>query len=252
MKSDREDEGFDEAGLIDREADFSPFGSYCPHFISDPVMTQRWDDVLFVSWPVAVDQLAARLPAGLWPDEWNGSAWVSLVPFMMRDSRYRDRRLPTGSFPEVNVRAYVVGPEGPGVWFASLDVPSLLPKAVANRVYGLNYRWSRVTVSKDANWVDWSVRRRPRGPRGHVRGHIGQPVSPTGLDQFLTARWRLYAGRKGLVTARVEHRPWELHEATVEGLDLGLVNAAGLHPRNSPWVRWSPGTDVTVERPVSL
>jgi uncharacterized protein len=69
----------------------------------------RWLDLLFAHWPVASDELAARLPAGLELDTFEGRAWLGIVPFTMAD--VAPRGVPAvprfSTFPEINVRTYV-------------------------------------------------------------------------------------------------------------------------------------------------
>ena len=64
-------------------------------------------------------------------------AWVGLVPFRMAGIAPRGLgKIPyLGTFPETNVRTYVVGPDGvPGVWFDSLDASRLLPPPSVTRI----------------------------------------------------------------------------------------------------------------------
>lgn len=236
----------------------------CPHVLARPVMGQRWADVTFAHWPVPADDVAGLLPPGLVPDVYAGSAWVSLVPFWMRDLRLRG--LPpiptTHAFAEVNVRTYVRGPEGPGVWFCSLDATHALPVATARVAYGLPYFRARVTttpappVAGADRTAEWQVDRRHGGATGRLAVTVApdapgpDPVlSADPLQVFLTARWRLYAGRRRLLAARVAHEPWPLVPATATAWDTGLVAAAGLRVAGDPIVAWSPGVHVTVERP---
>lgn len=52
-----------------------------------PVMLQRWAGLLFLHWPVDPALIAARLPAGLYVDTFDGKAWLGLVPFFMERVR---------------------------------------------------------------------------------------------------------------------------------------------------------------------
>ena len=91
------------------------------------VMYQRWEELLFLHWPVEPQVVAEVLPPGLGVDTYKGKAWLGVVPFSMRG--VRPRFLPAvpglSSFPELNLRTYVVDKRGrPGVWFYSLDTVS--------------------------------------------------------------------------------------------------------------------------------
>ena len=125
-------------------------------------MTQKWRDAIFVIWPVPAAAVARVIPNGLEPDLFNGTAWVSLVPFRMENLRIR--HLPpipgTSNFGEVNVRTYVRGPNGPGVWFCSLDVHAALATLVARTFYRLPYYHGEVSETQAATTSNWKVRRK--------------------------------------------------------------------------------------------
>jgi uncharacterized protein YqjF (DUF2071 family) len=154
------------------------------------------------------------------------------------------------SFPETNVRTYVVGPDGrEGLWFFSLDAARLEPVLVARSTYALPYMWSAMTVARDGPVLRYRSRRRWPGPTpatSAVTLEVGDPLAPEELgelDHHLTARWQLYT-TLGPVLARstVEHEPWPLHRASLRELETGLVTAAGLpEPAEAPLVHWSPG-----------
>ena len=118
----------------------------CPHHIDRPVMRQWWRDLLFVHGRVDADVIRRLLPAGVEVDEFDGSGWVSYVPFSMRGIRFGP--LPPvpylGSFPEVNIRTYVRHEGVAYVWFFSLDIPRVLPVGVARSVFALPYMFASV------------------------------------------------------------------------------------------------------------
>ena len=198
------------------------------------MLTQQWAEIVWIHWRVDPAEVQALLPPALTVDTFDGSAWVGLVPFEMRDLRpvAAGRVLPaigsTRSFSEVNVRTYVHGPAGPGVWFHSLDATSRLAVAVARGIWSLPYRYAKVDreLGPERRW--WSVRR-PDGTAGRAGATMGEPVTTGPLEAFLTARFRLYAPltRRRLLTAPVRHEDWSLLHAEVDDLDAGLVEAAG-------------------------
>lgn len=51
------------------------------------VMTQTWNDLLFMHLPVPADILREQIPQGLELDTYNGKAWISIVPFAITDMR---------------------------------------------------------------------------------------------------------------------------------------------------------------------
>src|SRR4051794_9252126 len=108
-------------------------------------MQHRWECLTFLHWSYDADVVQRLLPPGLAVEAREGRAWVGLVPFLMRVGAGRGP-LPL-TFPETNVRTYVIGPDGrPGVYFFSLDAGSLSAVAAARASLGLPYMWARMSV----------------------------------------------------------------------------------------------------------
>lgn len=233
----------------------------CPHVISRPVMTQIWRDVTFAHWPVDVAAVEALLPPDLRVDTFDGSAWVSLVGFEMDQLRLRGfPAIPTTHrFLEFNVRTYVVGPDGPGVWFCSLDVAHWLPAVVARVGFALPYDKGSVTVQRERSRVVWTVDRTwPDRAQGSLAVSLdreeARPAGGDSLATFLTSRWRLYAVTRGgrVVTAPVEHEPWPLTSARFIGSDTGLATNARLPVDGDPIVHHASAVHVRVGLPKFL
>ncbi|WP_128374373.1 YqjF family protein [Streptomyces cavernae] len=212
-----------------------------------PALRARWLTQTFVHWAFPTDQVQALLPEGLVVDEYDGAAWVSLTPFVMADVR------PAGvpavmpglpSFAETNLRTYVRGPDGrDGLWFLSIEVAC--PVMLGARAIGAPYNQGRLSVSSDrpANAVSYAGSRWGGAPSYRLVVRPGEPIAPTDRDVWLTSRWRAYTRRFGMVwETPVEHEPWPLSAATVDGLEETLTTAAGLPaPTAEPLVHFSPG-----------
>ena len=239
----------------------------CPEPVRRAVMVQRWNDVVFLHWrydPAVVQRL---LPDGVTVDEFDGSAWVGLVPFRMDGLGIPGLApLPmVGSFPEVNVRTYVRSGRRRGVWFFSLDVDRHLPAFVARAAYHLPYFAGSAMHRRVGDLLDTRVER--RWPAHHAPAHtaltvqVGAAIDGTEpLPRFLTSRWGLITSTRrdperpgSLRYAPVDHPVWPLHAAEVLHLDDELVAAAGLpRPETRPHAMWSAGVDVRVGRPVRI
>ena len=234
----------------------------CPHRIERPVMRQRWERLSYLHWPVDPAAVQTTLPPGLTVDTHDGAAWVGLVPFQMRAiGPARGPAVPYfGTFPETNVRTYVRGPAGPGVWFNSLDITRALPVMIARVGYGLPYQWAAMSIHRDGDVVTYAaLRRRPHRLRSHsaVTIRVGAAIPNeelTPLEIFLTARWRLYSSHRGrLVAAPVSHPAWPLHRADVIALADGLIGAAGYpEPDMEPHLLYSPGVPVLAGWPQAV
>jgi uncharacterized protein YqjF (DUF2071 family) len=203
------------------------------------VMGQRWSSIVWCHWPVPIEVVERRLPPGVHADVFDGAAWVGLVPFEMRELRVvaGGRRLPaiptTESFSEVNVRTYVTGPKGPGVWFDTLDASSWLGSAVARAAWSLPYVPARITASATdgPGHRTWSIDRSD-GTTGRIDVEVGAPLVGAGpLEEFLTERYALYArswwSARRALWAPVAHAPWSLRSCDRVEVDAGLVRDAG-------------------------
>ncbi|WP_280536203.1 DUF2071 domain-containing protein [Halopenitus sp. POP-27] len=116
-------------------------------FGRDPI-EMTWEDVGFLHWPVDPATVADRLPDRLEVATVDGDAYLGVVPFVMRDIRIRG--LPIGlSFVELNLRTYVDGPAGPGVYFHSLDADDPIGVAIARTLFALPYYRADASVRRE-------------------------------------------------------------------------------------------------------
>jgi uncharacterized protein len=219
----------------------------CPHTVAHPLMDQDWIALSFLHWPYDPAAVQRLLPPRVTVDTFDGAAWVSLVPFLLRVRIPRGPALPwLGVFPETNVRTYVVGPDGQrGIWFFSLEAPRVLAIWAARLGYHLPYQVAALDMRCDARtrrYASWRLHGPQRSASCRATITVGPRLDDTDitpLEHFLTARWRLYTATRGggLATARVEHQPWELYRADADDVDAHVVSAAGLpRPGGDPLV----------------
>ena len=203
-------------------------------------MAQRWEDLLFAHWPFPAETVRALVPPLLELDLWEGAAWVSVVPVVMRGVRVRGvPALPwLSEFPELNVRTYVTAGGKPGVWFFSLDAGNPLAVQAARRWFHLPYYNARMRTQCVGDVVRYRSERTHSGApparfaatyRAEGYPFIAQPGS---LDYFLVERYCLYSalpdGRP--TRGEIHHPPWLLQPAAAEVRENSLLAAAGLPP----------------------
>lgn len=223
------------------------------------VFDQQWRDVVFLHWPVDPASVAPFFPAGTAPDLIDGRTYVGLVPFRLcRAGPGRFLPVPYfGTFLETNVRLYSVDVQGRhGVLFRSLDSERLAVVALARSVFGVPYTWARMRHTRTGDILRYtSTRRWPdRGLSSNLAVRVGEVISPTPLDHWLTARWGLHTvigGHTMWVPNR--HDAWPLHRAEVLELDDELVGAAGVEPSGPPvGVLFSAGVHARFGRPTRV
>lgn len=227
-----------------------------------PATLQTWADLTFLHWRVDADLVQALLPVGLEVQLVDGSAWIGVTPFHMRDVRVPGVP-PLGSwsrFPEVNVRTYVRARDGTdGLWFLSLVCPRRAVVLALSAV-GLPYVAAPAGISRRGAEVAYRfLRPAGRGPLFSARVEVGRALTPaerTPALEALTGRWNAYTLVGGrLLRVPVEHEPWPLHAAEIVGGAsptgllglLGTVGAAG-----PPAVHFSPGVHARVGLPVRV
>src|SRR4051794_14901894 len=156
--------------------------------VSRPVVHQRWRHLTFLHWSYPPEAIAPLLPAGLSVDTFDGRAWVGLTPFVVVG--FRPALLPAlpglSTFPETNLRTYVVGPSGrDGLWFFSLDADSILTTIAARVGYGAPYRWASMSVVP-SDVITYRSRRRGNSGHHDIAIRPGPAIEqPTAFDHWL-------------------------------------------------------------------
>ena len=221
------------------------------------VFDQRWSDLTFVHWPVRPQTVAHLYPPGTRPDVFaDGMTYVALVPFVMSWIRLGvSPPVPYfGSFLETNIRLYSVDEAGRhGVLFRSLETSRLAVVPLTRAGLGLPYTWARMRLNRNGSRITYSsVRRWPEpGLRSRLTVTVGEAITPSPLEVWLTARWGAHthnAGRTWWVPN--EHDPWTLQSAEIVSLDDDLLAASGVTPCGEP-IRalYSPGVRTRFGRP---
>lgn len=207
-----------------------------------PVMTQVWRHLLFLHFPIEPRELEPLLAPGLEPDLFpddSGTpmAWVGVVLFGIE--RIRTGGLPPipglAGFAEANVRTYVHrGGYDPSVLFLSLDGGPWITRSIARASYRVPYVQAQ-TALKESNGGCHFQSRRPDGSSADFRYRAEEPLArpaPGSLEFFLLERYQLLAPtRRGLLRARIWHKPYHPFSATYHGqTDLPEANGIASRP----------------------
>jgi uncharacterized protein YqjF (DUF2071 family) len=209
---------------------------------------QTWVDLAFLHWRADPAEVRRLLPGSVELDLFEGDAWIGVTPFLLTHLRLRGLPpLPgVSTFPELNVRTYVVRDGKPGIWFFSLDAASLLAVEAAKRLFRLPYERARMTYERGDEWVQYesaraggcfSCRYRGHGPLFHAE--------PGSLEAFLVERYCLYTEDGGRAyRADIHHAPWPLQRGEAQ-LDLNTMSPVPLVDAE-PHVLFAPCQDVVV------
>jgi len=224
---------------------------------------QSWRRLAFLHWRVSSSDLQPLVPADLTIEEFDGSAWLGLVPFSMERIRpWWSPPVPGISwFLETNVRTYVRHRSGAtGVWFFSLDANSRIAVSVARRFWSLPYFHATMTLdcrtTGNAKQILYTGGRTAE-PRAEYSVSVQidpqqtpQPASPGTLEHFLVERYLLFAQHPsgGLFSGQVFHPPYQIVPATCEVLRNLLTIQSSRIGHTPDHAVFSQGVDVSVSR----
>ncbi len=226
------------------------------------VMVQRWHDLLFAHWRCELSDLRPLIPAPLEIETFDGTPWISVIPFYMTGVRMRATPpVPTANaFLELNVRTYVMLDGIPGIWFFSLDCESTLAVMGARMGISLPYfradmRMRRGDKGFEYDSQRWSINGTPAAFSGTYRG-VGLPFTPPpdSLDHFLAERYCLYSSDgKRIWRGDIFHPRWSLQAAEAQIDTNSMIAAAGISaPGHEPLLHFSEFQDVRFWWPVRV
>jgi len=228
---------------------------------------QRWQKLLFIHWKLPAELLQPLIPDELTIEQFEGTAWLGVVPFSMERIRpWWSPPVPGISwFLETNVRTYVVDRRGVrGVWFFSLDANKQLAVSVARRFWHLPYQMARMSLkvqtgstSHDRLQVEYGGQRTDAPPATYsISAEVSlsipaAPAAPGTLDHFLVERYLLFAQHRSgsLMVGHVHHEPYQLRPVHAVDVAQTLTAAMGcpLAAQHAPdHVAYSDGVDVRV------
>lgn len=211
-------------------------------------MTQEWHHVLFAHWPVPASALRGHVPAELEIDTFEGSAWIGIVPFLVKDMRARlTPAVPfLSSFIEVNVRTYVRYKEKTGVYFFSLDANHFLAVTGAKLFFGLPYKQATISFQEDQSLeIDSS-----RVPLADEKAKFKVSYKPETdvffakagtLEHWFTERYCLWTKRGSMLyRGDIHHTQWELQRAKANLFQEELIPFVDqIHLQEPPLLHYS-------------
>lgn len=224
-----------------------------PPFAPHP-FAMTWTDGTFAHWPFDPDEIRPHVPEPLELDAFDGTAWVSVLPFVLAQAGLRGSpNFARVTAPELNFRTYVRFDGTPGLYFFSVDVGHPVVPRVVSGVTRLPAYFAEMDVRTRGDHVDFRSVRTQRGePQARFAATYrpdGEPfrAEPGTLDHWLAERRRMYdpVGEKVLY-AEIAHAPWSLQPADVTVRTNTLFEESSLPtPERDPRVRYSERRSMT-------
>ncbi|WP_077624078.1 YqjF family protein [Sediminibacillus massiliensis] len=200
------------------------------------VATQKWNDLLFIHWPVPYESIRTQVPDEFEVETYDGQAWLSIVPFYGTSNRFRGMPgpIPFSSFLELNVRTYVNYKGDSGVYFFSLDASSDIAVAGARKLFSLPYFKAKMRKERNKHGILFTSRRTEKGAHPASFSAHYKPISQKStaregsLTHWLVERYCLWTikGDK-VLKGPIKHEPWDVQEAI---LDLDMDGMADFVP----------------------
>lgn len=198
------------------------------------LMRMTWRRVVLAHWPLEEPgELEAQLPPGVSLDAFWGRPWKSLValdaagPAPLPLLAWPLRRVV--SYLQLNLRTYVRGPLGPGIFLLESAVDHRL--ALAPRLLGLPYELD-TCLRLDTRGGALEVRSSRELLHGRIEARPPEPAHPDTLDAFLLERYVVYglAPDGEPFAVRIEHAPWEVQRASLRSPARGQAEFAHFAP----------------------
>ncbi|MEY9975182.1 YqjF family protein [Lysinibacillus sp. RC79] len=183
------------------------------------VLTQIWQDVLFLHWPVSPKDLEQYIPQELQLDLYENNAWLSAVLFKVKGQRLRFLPpLPgVGSHLQLNVRTYVTYNGMKGIYFFNLDVTNRFIVQIATKG-SLSYRHSKISIKQKENHFSFtSLYHGAPDERLKISYQpIASEISSSVFDKWLVERYHSWSKWKSsLVRIDIDHMPWQLQRVRI-------------------------------------
>ena len=210
------------------------------------IMAQRWQDLLFIHFPLEPEVLRPLIPEQLELDTFDGQAWVAIVPFHVTLSSLRwIAPLPfLTPFPEINVRTYVTYQGIAGVYFFSLDAKNLLAVIGARMLFHLPYFFAQMSIKQQQETfyyhslrIGWQKPTQARTTYDGWYRPMGEVffAERDTLEYWLVERYCLYTvtQKNRLYRVDIHHGPWPLQiaEQTSERDTMALASGIVLHDK---------------------
>ncbi|NQY79057.1 MAG: DUF2071 domain-containing protein [Candidatus Caenarcaniphilales bacterium] len=186
-------------------------------------MQQTWSNLIFIHQEVDPQSLMKIIPAPLELDLLDGKAYISFVPFKMKDIKVLDLPLIPyfSSILEFNLRTYVRYKGQKAVYFFSLDANKSLHIEVARLFFKLNYLKANIDYQPTKSIECIRYDDRDYQVRFNAKFNVDHKTEDhSDLSKWLTERYSYLESKHGKVfQGKLEHSPWKLKKVNLESIE---------------------------------
>ncbi len=138
----------------------------------------------------------------------------------------RPKNLPSfpalSNFHEINVRAYVVKDEKPGVYFLNIEAQKAISVFIAKAFSGLPYEKASISRTQQGKLFSYASNNNAKDLNMEILYEIDDtPYHNTKLDKWLIERYCLYFNKKDkLYRYEIHHKEWGIKKINLKKIDL--------------------------------
>lgn len=222
------------------------------------ILFQKWEDICFFHWPIDPKIVEQSIPTSLQLDLFNGTAWISVVLFKVKENRLRNvPSIPfVNSLLQVNVRTYVEERGRKGVYFLSVDMNNTLLAKLNSIGNYLPSRYATMKMYKSNKNITISSYYISKFKNESIDISIStsdEKIEKNSLDCWLLERYHCWSITKmdKLIRTDIKHVPWELRKCNA------TINQNTMCPTlmdhvltDTPVVHYSKAKDCIISAPV--
>ena len=178
---------------------------------------QEWKNVVFLHWPVQMEDLKDFVPNNLEIDLYEGTPWVSILIFDLKNLRPRFLPAvpPISDFYEINLRTYVKAENKQGIYFLQLEASNIISAKLARFLTKLPYVHSHInrteghiTSTNDELSSDLDL-----------KYEIGALKEKKNIDSWLTERYVLFqVDNESINKIEIHHFEWNIYDLHIKSL----------------------------------
>src|SRR5690606_5475120 len=178
---------------------------------------QEWENVVFLHWPVAMEDLRDFVPTSLPIDLYEGRPWVSLLIFDLKNMRPRFLPAfpPISNFYEINLRTYVKAENKGGIYFLKLEASNLISAKLAKFLTKLPYVHSN--VKREENYITSTNRKVSSNLQ--IDYEVGSLKDKNDIDSWLMERYVLFqVDNAAVCKIEIHHYEWNAYTLHIKNL----------------------------------
>ncbi|MGB0452987.1 MAG: YqjF family protein [Bacteriovoracaceae bacterium] len=190
------------------------------------VISQKWQHLVFLNFQAEPEIIQSLLPEGFQLDTFDGSGYLSIVPFRMSKVRFPFvPYLPFTNLWELNIRTYVVVNGVKGIYFFTLDTNHWFAAWIAKKFFSLPYRKVSLKGNVAGSFISYV------SEDYELSGTIGSEIDKSDFHTWICERYRLFTTKGDeIYQGTAIHKPWKLYDFNIDVQRENFLEVFSLKP----------------------